>query len=78
MSPKDYKRVHDQMQEIANSVKAQLPEGFGFVVFVFPFGTSEEDEPRMNYVSNARREDVIATLREWIAKTSRGYAKDLD
>jgi len=38
---------------------------FGFALFVFPLG---EGEGRMNYISNARREDMLAALKEFIAR----------
>src|SRR6476659_4318287 len=36
----------------------------GFVLMVFPFNR----DGRMNYISNARREDVIIALREQLAR----------
>ena len=54
------------MQAIAKAVQAELPEGYGFFVLCFPFyapaGTSGE------YVSNARRQDVVATMKDFIER----------
>lgn len=36
----------------------------GFALLVFEFGC----EGRMNYLSNAKREDMIAAMKEWIAR----------
>lgn len=36
----------------------------GFVLMIFPFG----DKGRMNYLSNADRKDVLAALKEQVAK----------
>lgn len=41
-------------------------DGYGFTLLVFDFG----DKGRMNYVSNARREDVLAAMQEFIAKNT--------
>lgn len=37
-----------------------------FALFVFKFG--EGDDHRSNYISNAERESMIATLKEFIAR----------
>lgn len=37
----------------------------GFVLMVFPF---EEHEGRCNYISNAKREDVVTMLKEQLAR----------
>lgn len=53
------------MQRIANVVNDLLPDKWGFFVMAFPLG----DEPgRMNYVSNANREDIVKLMREFISK----------
>lgn len=38
----------------------------GFVLLVFPFGEAEGQ--RTNYVSNCRRKDIIAALKEVVAR----------
>lgn len=48
------------MQKMAEKVKAMLPSDWGFTILVYPFcnpGVS-------NYISNARREDMVNMLRE--------------
>lgn len=49
------------MRDIADNVKENVGDGFGFMVMVFPFG---EDTRAAHYISNAKREDMIKTLRE--------------
>lgn len=39
------------------------PKETGFVVLLFGFG----DDKRMNYISNANREDMLSALKELIA-----------
>ena len=38
-----------------------------FALFIFPFG-QPNNEHRSNYISNAQRQDIIATLKEFIAR----------
>lgn len=38
----------------------------GFALFVFEFGKVEGG--RVNYISNAGREDMIAAVKEWLAR----------
>lgn len=57
------------MQDVAHALDyafngAQRPRSTGFVLLVFPFG----DDGRCNYISNARREDVVVMLKEQLAK----------
>lgn len=42
------------------------PKRVGFALFVFPFG--ETVDGRVNYVSNAEREDMLTAVREWLAR----------
>ena len=55
--------TRQSMQKIGETVKAQIPEGYGFFVFVFPFNN---DKGRANYCSNGKREDVINTLKAFL------------
>lgn len=47
-------------------VLGQLLKPYGFALLVFPFGDDPKD--RMNYISNARREDMIVALKELLAR----------
>ena len=61
--------VYARMRAIAKKVEREVP-GFGFIVLVFPFGEGKEDEPECNYISNARREDVLGVMRDFMARTA--------
>lgn len=66
--------VKGKMQGIARKVETELPKGFGFVVLAFPFGENEDNE--MIYISNANRQDVIESMKEFIKKTKNNYGND--
>ncbi|MFM0008308.1 hypothetical protein PQR57_46340 [Paraburkholderia dipogonis] len=53
------------MNDVA-SVMANIFKSYGFAIFVFPFNG---DRGRMNYISNAEREDMVAALKEFIANS---------
>jgi len=48
------------MRNMANRITKRLPGGWGFVLVVFPFGEMGIG----NYISNARRKEMIKGLRE--------------
>jgi hypothetical protein len=54
-----------RMQGIAQAVDNRLPKGYGFVVFCFKFGAPPDFKG--DYISNAKREDVVAMLRRFVA-----------
>ena len=76
-SPAPDPKLVKRTNEIAGKIHSMLPKGFGFIVMIFPFGTGESDEPVMNYASNARQEDVLGVLREFIARTAKEFGKKL-
>lgn len=43
----------------------------GFALLVFKFGSG--DDHRSNYISNANREDMLATMKEFIARAEGRY-----
>jgi hypothetical protein len=58
--------TREHMQQIARTVNEMLPDKWGFFIMAFPFNY----EPgRMNYVSNAIREDVLKLMIEFIEKS---------
>jgi hypothetical protein len=63
------------MQKIARLVDEQLPDKWGFVVLAFPFNSTPG---RMNYVANAKREDIVRSMREWLRKTEAEFATHAD
>lgn len=52
------------LREIGNSLRSSCPHGYGFSLLVFSF----REGGNMFYVSNARREDMIRSMQEFIAK----------
>ena len=64
------------MNEIGHLVADAInPDGVrrnGFALLVFPFG-QPNDQHRCNYISNAVREDMIATMKEFIARAEGTY-----
>lgn len=59
--PIEEKHKHP-MYALAKTIEECFP-GIGFCLFMFDFG----DKGRMNYVSNAKREDMITAMKEFIA-----------
>lgn len=59
--------VEPQHVAAMNAVAKVLSEAFkpyGFALLVFPM---DDDKGRMNYISNARREDMLVAMKEFIA-----------
>lgn len=52
------------MQRLAKMIDGELPQGWGFGLMLFPFG----EEGVLLWTSNARREEMVATMREFIEK----------
>lgn len=46
-------------------------EKYGFALFMF--GLEGGESSRMNYISNCRREDMLAALKEFIARNEGTY-----
>lgn len=68
----------DQMRAVARAIDDFLnpdPDNkqTAFAIFVFPFGAG--DDHRSNYMSNADRETMIATLKEFIARAEGTYVE---
>jgi hypothetical protein len=60
--------IDPQYREMMNRLARALDEGLGglgFCLLVFPRNTPDG---RVNYVSNANREDMIVALKEFIAR----------
>lgn len=55
----------EPMNEIGQILNSAL-DGAGFCLLVFDRNT---DKGRMNYISNANREDMLTALKEFIAKS---------
>jgi hypothetical protein len=63
------------MQAIGDGIVSQIPEGWGFVLMVFP-PNPENQVARANYISNCPREQVVEFLLEFIQRTKGAWAKD--
>ncbi len=53
------------LQSLAHGLNEVLPQNWGFFLVTFPF---EGERGRYNYVSNARRQDIIEAMRELVIK----------
>lgn len=56
--------VASEMKEVGRLIGGALPDGWGFALLTFPLNNPEG---RMNYISNAKREDMLIALKEFIA-----------
>jgi hypothetical protein len=64
-------KVRADLKAMANFIDKLLPYGWGFVVLAFPFG----EGGRMNYIANAKREDVVRTMYEFIEATKEKFGE---
>jgi hypothetical protein len=62
----------EYLKETAKAIKAKLPDNFGFILLAFPF--NNEGDNRLVYISDAKREDAIASMKEFLLKC--GAAED--
>lgn len=59
------REVVGQMRALSHAIIEVMPEGYGFVFLTFKFG--EVRGARMNYMSNAKRADMLTALKELVA-----------
>lgn len=52
------------LRTLATLVDEEVPDGMGFAVFLFDFGSNGA----LFYMSSAERRDVVSLLKEWIAR----------
>ena len=50
-------------ESLAKIIDAALPPGHGFALLIFEFG----EKGQLSYISNAQRDDMIATMKDFIA-----------
>lgn len=56
--------IIEQLQrEIAKTISATLPEGYGFALFMFKYYG-----PESFYISSGDREGVIHSIRQWLER----------
>jgi len=73
MNEEEY--VKSKLQNIAENIDKELPEGFGFALLTFKFN-AEPDTSELMYVANANRQDIVKAMEEWIEKTKEKFAND--
>lgn len=71
------------MNEIAKVLASAMNDAtkdtghrYGFALLMF--GLEGDESTRMNYISNARREDMLAALKEFIARNEGTYDPGFD
>lgn len=67
--------IKGKLQNIAQNIDKELPEGFGFALLTFKFN-AEPDTSNLMYVSNANRADIVKAMEEWIEKTKNSFGND--
>lgn len=75
---KKEEEAYAMMSSIAKDIDEKLPDGMGFMLMAYEFG-SDEPERRTLYVSNSRREDVMRMMVEFLEKNLENpdmYGKD--
>lgn len=53
------------LRHMGRDLKGRMPEGWGFALLMFDYGTSEGS---MFYLSSAERSDMLKAMKEFIAK----------
>ena len=69
MSPLQQKH-RENMQAAMDALTEAFP-GVGLCLFLFD---SDASGPRANYISNARREQTLAAIKQWVARQEQGGA----
>lgn len=73
----EHREIEPHIREAMNKVGRLLSKAFephGFALLVFNLNSSKGDD-RMNYISNAKRSDMLVAMKEFIAKCE-GRAPD--
>lgn len=60
-------KIHKPMNNLAKVINSYLGKEYGFALLVFPVNKPPE-ETRCNYISNCKREDIINSMKEFIAR----------
>lgn len=65
-------QIEAMMREVAKTISAQLPEGWGFSLFLFKFFAEDSF-----YISSGDREGVVHSIRQWLERMEgkREYGK---
>src|SRR5262245_51193599 len=66
--------VEGALRELAQQIKPQIPEGFGFTLLIFSYGQTglpkEGPGGSMFYISSGHRDDMITAMKEFIARNT--------
>ena len=54
------------MKGLARSIDTALPPDHGFALFVFEFSGEGDAVGPMSYISNAQRDDMVKSIREFL------------
>lgn len=71
MSPRKLKNVMSDKtraagEGLANVIDKSIPDNHGFALFIFEYGQPDGNK-QISYISNARRDDMIAMMKDWLA-----------
>ena len=72
---REYREIMNVVAETLDRVfnPAGEPKKIGFVLLMAEFGKIEGG--RVNYISNGERSDMIAMMKEWLARAEGRYAE---
>lgn len=62
IDPHEYPGLESAMRQVGNKIKEGLPPDVGFALFTFHLG----EGGGLSYMSNAKREDMISVVKEWL------------
>lgn len=65
------KKMNDlagKLDEMFNGPLRGLNRKWGFALLVFPFGGSDGEERRMNYIGNANRAQMLVAMKELVQR----------
>lgn len=65
-------QTKEKMHELGRMVKAQLPEGVGYALFVFP----HHQVGAANYISDSDRKDVVVAVSDFVKRNNEGRVID--
>jgi len=72
---KNHPMDRESLQRASKEVEAQLPDGWGYMLFMFELGKAT----RVTYTANGDRKDCIAALKEWLLRqTPENWLKHID
>lgn len=79
----DLARTRERMTAIGDVIKAMLPKGWGFFLFVTPPEATyhnRKSDPRANYISNIQRGDALNCMKEFLVKNKykADWMKDIE